>query len=123
VKYAEPAFAPAKPEEVFGSLSHHGKRLSDQDQAQARRAPEIVSNNDVFVPVTVVLEAEWVLGDAYELPRDAKRSSLRQGSGRKGEEIASSSGSACLTRHRPGANSRLSRAGPEGSAQIRRLWY
>jgi hypothetical protein len=31
VKYAEPAFAPAKPEEVFGSLSHHGKRLSDQD--------------------------------------------------------------------------------------------
>jgi AbrB family looped-hinge helix DNA binding protein len=24
-------FAPTKPEEVFGALSHHGKRLSDQD--------------------------------------------------------------------------------------------
>ena len=50
--------------------------LTRDHRAQARRALEIVSNNDVFVPVTVVLEAEWVLRDAYELPRDAKRSSL-----------------------------------------------
>jgi AbrB family looped-hinge helix DNA binding protein len=31
-------FAPTKPEEVFGSLSHHGKRLSDQDIEKAVRA-------------------------------------------------------------------------------------
>ena len=31
-------FAPTKPEEVFGSLSHHGKRLSDQDIEKALRA-------------------------------------------------------------------------------------
>lgn len=31
-------FAPTKPEEVFGSLSHHGKRLSDQDVEKALRA-------------------------------------------------------------------------------------
>jgi AbrB family looped-hinge helix DNA binding protein len=31
-------FAPTKPEEVFGSLSHHGKRLSDQDIEEALSA-------------------------------------------------------------------------------------
>jgi AbrB family looped-hinge helix DNA binding protein len=31
-------FAPTKPEEVFGSLSHHGKRLSDQDIEKALHA-------------------------------------------------------------------------------------
>lgn len=31
-------FAPTKPEEVFGSLSHHGKRLSDRDIEKALRA-------------------------------------------------------------------------------------
>ena len=79
------------------ALRDHGKRLSDQDigkalarrckatlcsrlirtssfafltrdhEALARRALEIVANNDVFVPVTVILEAEWVLRDAYEI--------------------------------------------------------
>ncbi len=31
-------FAPTKPEEVFGALSHHGKRLSDEDIEKALRA-------------------------------------------------------------------------------------
>jgi AbrB family looped-hinge helix DNA binding protein len=31
-------FAPTKPEDVFGSLSHHGKRLSDRDIEKALRA-------------------------------------------------------------------------------------
>jgi AbrB family looped-hinge helix DNA binding protein len=31
-------FAATKPEEVFGSLSHHGKRLSDDDIEKALRA-------------------------------------------------------------------------------------
>ncbi len=52
--------------------------LTRDHQAQARRALEIVSNNDVFVPVTVVLEAEWVLRDAYALPRDDVIRELRR---------------------------------------------
>jgi AbrB family looped-hinge helix DNA binding protein len=31
-------FPPTKPEDVFGSLSHHGKRLSDEGIAKALRA-------------------------------------------------------------------------------------
>ena len=31
-------FAPTRPEDVFGSLSHHGKRLSDRDIEKALRA-------------------------------------------------------------------------------------
>ena len=31
-------FAPTKPEDVFGALSRHGKRLSDQDIDKALRA-------------------------------------------------------------------------------------
>jgi predicted nucleic acid-binding protein len=43
--------------------------LTRDHEALARRALEIVSNNEVFVPLTVVLEAEWVLRDVYEMPR------------------------------------------------------
>ena len=52
--------------------------LTRDHQAQGRRALEVVSNNDVFVPVTAVLEAEWVLRDAYELPRDDVIRELRR---------------------------------------------
>ncbi len=31
-------FAPTEPAEVFGSLSHHGKQLSDEDIEKALRA-------------------------------------------------------------------------------------
>ncbi len=44
--------------------------LTRDHEALARRALEIVSNNEVFVPATVILEAEWVLRDAYEMPRN-----------------------------------------------------
>jgi len=37
LKAASP-FAPTKPDEVFGALSHHGKRLSDEDIEKALRA-------------------------------------------------------------------------------------
>lgn len=36
---------------------------------QAQRAREIIAGADVFVSVTVILETEWVLRDAYGLPR------------------------------------------------------
>jgi predicted nucleic-acid-binding protein len=44
--------------------------LTRDHEALAQRALEIVNTSDVFVPVTVILEAEWVLRDAYEMPRD-----------------------------------------------------
>jgi len=44
--------------------------LTRDNEAQARRALEIIRDNDVFVAATVVLESEWVLRDAYEMPRD-----------------------------------------------------
>jgi predicted nucleic-acid-binding protein len=52
--------------------------LTRDDEALARRALEIVSNNDVFVPVTVIPEAESVLRDAYEMPRDDVIGELRK---------------------------------------------
>ena len=44
----------------------------------AKRALEILSNNEVFVPVTVILEAEWVLRDAYEMSRTEVVGALRR---------------------------------------------
>jgi predicted nucleic-acid-binding protein len=52
--------------------------LTRDHEALARRALEIVANNDVFVPVTVILEAEWVLRDAYEMPPDEVIRELRR---------------------------------------------
>ena len=52
--------------------------LTLDHEALARRALEIVSNNEVFVSVTVILEAEWVLRDAYEMPRDEVIRELRR---------------------------------------------
>jgi predicted nucleic-acid-binding protein len=52
--------------------------LTRDHEALARRALEIVSNNEVFVPLTVVLEAEWVLRDVYEMPRDEVIRELRR---------------------------------------------
>jgi predicted nucleic-acid-binding protein len=37
---------------------------------QARKARDLIAANDVFVSLTVILETEWVLRDAYELTRD-----------------------------------------------------
>jgi predicted nucleic-acid-binding protein len=52
--------------------------LTGDHEAQARQALDIVSNSDVFVPVTVILEAEWVLRDVYEMPRDEVIRELRR---------------------------------------------
>ncbi len=52
--------------------------LTRDHEALAQRALEVVSNNEVFVPVTVILEAEWVLRDAYEMPRDEVIGELRR---------------------------------------------
>jgi predicted nucleic-acid-binding protein len=52
--------------------------LTRDHEALAQRALEIVSNNEVFAPVTVILEAEWVLRDAYEMPCDEVIRELRR---------------------------------------------
>ena len=52
--------------------------LTRDHEAHARQALDIVSNSDVFVPVTVILEAEWVLRDVYEMPRDEVIRELRR---------------------------------------------
>ena len=63
--------------------------LTRDHEGLARRAFEIVSNNEVFVPVTVVLEAEWVLRDAYEMPRDEVIRELRRFCGLERVTVAS----------------------------------
>ena len=52
--------------------------LTRDDERLAQQALKIVSDNDVFAPVTVILEAEWVLRDAYGLPRDEVVRELRR---------------------------------------------
>lgn len=48
--------------------------LTGDHPQQSRRAREIVDGQAVFVPVTVVLEAEWVLRSAYGYkPADVAR--------------------------------------------------
>ena len=52
--------------------------LTRDHEALAQRALEILSGNEVFAPVTVILEAEWVLRYAYELPREDVIRQLRR---------------------------------------------
>ncbi|MBY0271422.1 MAG: type II toxin-antitoxin system VapC family toxin [Burkholderiales bacterium] len=43
--------------------------LVNDEAAQARRARALIKTNAVFVPMTVLLETEWVLRGGYGLPR------------------------------------------------------
>jgi predicted nucleic-acid-binding protein len=52
--------------------------LTGDHEALSAKALKLVGENDVFVPVTVVLEAEWVLRDAYEMPRERVIGQLRK---------------------------------------------
>ena len=46
--------------------------LTNDDAEQARRAADLIDASvGCFVPITVVLELEWVLRGAYRLPREA----------------------------------------------------
>lgn len=51
--------------------------LADDDPHQSRRAAELLEDNAVFVPLTVLLETEWVLRSVYALERDAVLLGLR----------------------------------------------
>ena len=43
--------------------------LVNDEASQARRARALIKTNVVFVPMTVLLETEWVLRGGYGLPR------------------------------------------------------
>jgi predicted nucleic-acid-binding protein len=52
--------------------------LTNDDPEQARRVAYLIDDSSAcFVPITVVLELEWVLRGAYQLPREAIIRALR----------------------------------------------
>lgn len=51
--------------------------VTNDDKAQATRAKAVFAANDIFVPKTVLLEAEWVLRFTYELDRSSILRGLR----------------------------------------------
>jgi predicted nucleic-acid-binding protein len=51
--------------------------LVNDDHEQARRARALIEAEDLFVPTSVLLEAEWVLRSTYSLPRRPLFQALR----------------------------------------------
>jgi predicted nucleic-acid-binding protein len=51
--------------------------VTNDDSKQAKRAAVLFSSTDIYVPITVLLETEWVLRYSYELKLDAILRSLR----------------------------------------------
>jgi predicted nucleic-acid-binding protein len=51
--------------------------LVNDDREQARRARALIDGEEVFVATTVLLETEWVLRSAYQLPRQELFDALR----------------------------------------------
>ena len=62
--------------------------LVADDGAQARRATALFERGPVFIPVTVLLETEWVLRGAYELERTQINRLLHLLLGLPGVEVA-----------------------------------
>ena len=52
--------------------------LTQDDEVQYQKSLEIIQNNNIFIPDTVVLETEWVLRFAYKLKRPDICSGLRK---------------------------------------------
>jgi predicted nucleic-acid-binding protein len=51
--------------------------LIGDDVDQFHRADRLIRENEVFVPLTVLLESEWVLSDAFEIPKSTVVRTLR----------------------------------------------
>lgn len=64
--------------------------LMDDDAAQAERARKAVLGGDVYVPMTVLLETEWVLRSGYRLTPERIVLSLRDVVGLRGVTIEQS---------------------------------
>jgi predicted nucleic-acid-binding protein len=52
--------------------------LTNDDPLQARKAIKVFEAEDVFVPITVLLETEWVLRYSYGLKRSVILKALRE---------------------------------------------
>lgn len=51
--------------------------LVNDDERQGRQARQLFESDDVWIGVTVLLEAAWVLESVYELPTAATAQALR----------------------------------------------
>jgi predicted nucleic-acid-binding protein len=61
--------------------------LTGDDKAQAERARQVIGCEPVFVPRTVLLEVEWVLRAAYDLPSSRIIPALRGLAGLPGVSV------------------------------------
>ena len=61
--------------------------LTGDDPAQAAKARAVIGQKPVFVPRTVLLEAEWVLRGVYELPSAQVIAALRALAGLPGVSV------------------------------------
>ena len=52
--------------------------LTNDDPAQAATAAALLERETIFLPLSVMLETEWVLSSVYELDRKAVAHSLRR---------------------------------------------
>ena len=51
--------------------------LTDDDPSQAAEAVRLVESDQVFLPLSVILETEWVLRSVYGLDRETTARALR----------------------------------------------
>ena len=51
--------------------------LTNDDAEQAARARRLLERETTFVPITVLLEAEWMLRAVYNLPAEKVIAALR----------------------------------------------
>lgn len=61
--------------------------LTGDDPAQAAKARAVIGQKPVFVPRTVLLEAEWVLRGVYDLPSEQIILALRALAGLPGVSV------------------------------------
>ena len=61
--------------------------LTRDDPRQGQKAQALIEGGDIFVPTTVLLEAEWVLRSAYALPRADVVGALRLFAGLPGVRL------------------------------------
>lgn len=52
--------------------------MTQDDEVQYQKSLELIQNNNIFIPDTVVLETEWVLRFTYKLKRPDICSALRK---------------------------------------------
>ena len=52
--------------------------LTKDDPVQAKRAAQLMENNDIFIAKTVILETEWVLRHAYAIDRNTIHQALQK---------------------------------------------